>query len=90
MALIPKLEPKQEKKAVSVRLDEETHVVLQRYAEFLGDASHEYIIGESLRRLFRRDKEFKEWLNKNYPVSSLDPGANPPTKSATRSVPSAA
>ena len=90
MALIPKVEPKQEKKVVSARLDEETHLTLQRYAAFLGDATHEYIIGESLKRLFRRDKEFKEWLDKNYPVSSPQPEANSATKSATRSVPSAA
>ena len=90
MALIPKLEPKQEKKAVSVRLDEETHVVLQRYAEFLGDASHEYIIGESLRRLFRRDKEFRGWLDKNYPHSPASSEANRAAKSSTRTVPSAA
>ena len=90
MALIPKLEPKQEKKTVSVRLDEETHVALQRYAEFLGDASHEYIIGESLRRLFRRDKEFRGWLDKNYPNSPASSEANPKAKSTTRTVPGAA
>ena len=90
MALIPKVEPKQEKKVVSARLDEETHVTLQRYATFLGDATHEYIIGESLKRLFRRDKEFKEWLDKNYPASSPQPEANSATKPVTRSVTSAA
>jgi len=90
MALIPKVEPKQEKKVVSARLDEETHLTLQRYAAFLGDATHEYIIGESLKRLFRRDKEFREWLDKNYSASSLKPEANPTTKAATRSVPSPA
>jgi hypothetical protein len=36
MALIPKVEPKQEKKVVSARLDEEMHTLLQRYAAFLG------------------------------------------------------
>jgi len=35
MALIPKVEPKQEKKVVSARLDEEAHTMLQRYAAFL-------------------------------------------------------
>ena len=65
MALIPKVKPKQEKKVVSARLDEEAHTMLQRYAAFLGGATHEYIIGESLKRLFRRDKEFNEWLAKN-------------------------
>ena len=70
MALIPKVEPKQEKKVVSARLDEEAHTMLQRYAAFLGGATHEYIIGESLKRLFRRDKEFNEWLEKNHAAST--------------------
>ena len=86
MALIPKVEPKLEKKVVSARLDEETHLTLQRYAAFLGDATHEYIIGESLKRLFRRDKEFRAWLEKNYPA----PSAASTVKASTRPVPSAA
>jgi hypothetical protein len=94
MALIPKVEPKQEKKVVSARLDEETHLTLQRYAAFLGDATHEYIIGESLKRLFRRDKEFKQWLEKNHPGSPASFGSPDPahasTKTPTRSVTSAA
>ena len=90
MALIPKVEPRQEKKVVSARLDEETHLTLQRYAEFLGDATHEYIIGESLKRLFRRDKEFKEWIEKTYPASSSVAQPNSATKTTTRPVSSAA
>ena len=90
MALIPKVEPKQEKKVVSARLDEETHLTLQRYATFPGDATHEYIIGESLKRLFRRDKEFRVWLDKNYPAPSPTSLAASPVKGVTRSVPSAA
>jgi hypothetical protein len=45
MALIPEVQPKQERKVVSARLDEETNLTLQRYATFLGDAAHEYIQG---------------------------------------------
>lgn len=94
MALIPKVEPKQEKKAVSARLDEEAHTMLQRYAAFLGGATHEYIIGESLKRLFRRDKEFNEWLAKNEhptpPKQDASPTAPQTAKSTTRPVPSAA
>jgi hypothetical protein len=90
MALIPKVEPKQEKKVVSARLDEETHLTLQRYAAFLGDATHEYIIGESLKRLFRRDKEFRLWLDKNYPAPATSSPATSTVKGTTRSVPSAA
>ena len=72
MALIPKVEPKQEKKIVSARLDEETHTMLQRYAAFLGEATHDYIIAESLKRLFRRDREFKDWLEKNQQTPQTD------------------
>lgn len=90
MALIPKVEPKLEKKVVSARLDEETHQTLQRYAAFLGDATHEYIIGESLKRLFRRDKEFRAWLEKNHPAPSATSSAVSTVKGSTRPVPSAA
>lgn len=65
MPLIPKVEMKQAKKIVSARLDAETHSMLQRYALFLGEATHDYIISESLKRLFKRDREFKDWLDKN-------------------------
>lgn len=94
MALIPKVEPKQGKKVVSARLDEEAHTMLQRYAAFLGGATHEYIIGESLKRLFRRDKEFNEWMAKNESAASATqnatPAAPPAAKSATRPASSAA
>jgi len=84
MALIPKVEPKQEKKVVSARLDEEAHTMLQRYAAFLGGATHEYIIGESLKRLFRRDKEFNEWLEKKRVGSTAIPDAAQPTNPTSR------
>jgi hypothetical protein len=94
MALIPKVEPKQEKKVVSARLDEEAHTMLQRYAAFLGGATHEYIIGESLKRLFRRDKEFNQWLAKNESGSPAHSDANdtpaPTVKATAKPVPSAA
>jgi hypothetical protein len=94
MALIPKVEPKQEKKVVSARLDEEPHTMLQRYAAFLGGATHAYIIGESLKRLFRRDKEFNEWLEKNHAGSTANPEtpqpASPTLKNTARTAPTAA
>ena len=94
MALIPKVEPKQEKKVVSACLNEEAHTMLHRHAAFLGGAIHEYITGESLKRLFRRDKEFNEWLEKNYGGPAATPNtpqpANPTPKNATRTAPTAA
>jgi hypothetical protein len=94
MALIPKVEPKHEKKVVSARLDEEAHTMLQRYAAFLGGATHEYIIGESLKRLFRRDKEFNEWVEKNHAGSAANSEApqhvNATGKKTARTAPTAA
>ena len=94
MALIPKVEPKHEKKVVSARLDEEAHTMLQRYAAFLGGATHEYIIGESLKRLFRRDKEFNQWLEKNHSslptTSETHQPATTTAKGTTRPAPTAA
>ena len=72
------MEAKQEKKVLLARLEEEVHTLLQRYAAFLDGATH-YVIGESLKRLFRRDKEFNQWLVKNKPVS----GANSEPQNAT-------
>jgi hypothetical protein len=93
VALIPKVEPKQERKVVSTRLDEEAHTLLQRYAAFLGGATHEYIIGESLKRLFRRDKEFNEWLAKQeVSTATVSRASNmsPDPKISSKAVPSAA
>jgi hypothetical protein len=94
MALIPKVEPKHEKKVVSARLDEEAHTMLQRYAAFLGGATHEYIIGESLKRLFRRDKEFNQWLEDNHAASTAASEtprlASQTPRNTTRNAPTAA
>lgn len=83
MALIPKVEPKMEKKVVSARLDQEAHTMLQRYAVFLGGATHEYIIGASLKRLFRRDKEFNDWLAKQDASATAPQAARSTTRAAS-------
>lgn len=77
MALIPKVEPKQEKKIVSVRLDELTHAMLALYGTFLGDATHDYVITESLKRLYRMDRGFKEWLATKQVYSQQGEKASP-------------
>jgi hypothetical protein len=74
MALIPKIETKRRRK-ITARLDQDLHLMLQRYAVFLGEASCDYIISESLKLLFRRDREFKEWLDKVNPETSTENGA---------------
>ena len=77
MALIPKVEPKQEKKVVSARLDEETHRNASAVYNLPRRATHEYIIAESLKRLSRRDKEFNQWLEKNHAASTATSATSP-------------
>jgi hypothetical protein len=84
MPLIPKVEMKQAKKIVSARLDEQTHSMLQRYALFLGEATHDYIISESLKRLFKRDREFKEWLDESNSSFPAELETKPPDGSTAK------
>src|SRR5215472_9571118 len=57
---------------LQVRLEEEVRHNLDKYAEFL-DANSSYVVSEGLKFLFRRDKEFKNWLGQhNDPETQLE------------------
>ncbi len=45
-----------------VRIDEPLAVTMERYAEFLDGSSVDYVIGEALTFVFKKDTEFKDWL----------------------------
>ena len=60
---ILKAPPKQPKTTVvQLRLDNEAKMNLARYAEFL-DCSPSYVVTETLKMLYRKDKEFQSWLS---------------------------
>src|SRR6266699_5478420 len=62
MAII-KAPPKQPKTVtIQVRVEESVKAQLDRYAEFI-DSSTSYVITEALKLLFKRDDEFKAWLD---------------------------
>lgn len=56
----PPKPPKNE--TVQIRVEEEIRTRLHKYAEFI-DSSESYVVNESLRLLFRKDDEFKSWLD---------------------------
>jgi len=59
---ILKSSPKQPKAVtVQARVEESVKTQIELYAEFI-DASTSYVITEALKRLFRKDEEFKCWL----------------------------
>ena len=52
---------------------------MERYAEFLGTASIEHVVAQALQFIFKRDTQFKSWLEEN-------PEPTPkPARSKTRS-----
>jgi hypothetical protein len=61
----PKL-PKNE--TLQLRVDADIKTKLHKYAEFI-DSSDSYVVSEALKLLFRKDEEFKAWLEEHPPSS---------------------
>ncbi len=62
MAII-KAPPKQPKSVtIQARVEESVKAQLDQYAKFI-DSTSSYVITEALKILFKRDDEFKSWLN---------------------------
>jgi hypothetical protein len=60
MPLIPAPPAAPSKDTLPLRIDQELHIQLREYAEFLG-STKEYIVSAALRRVFRHDKDFLAW-----------------------------
>jgi hypothetical protein len=55
----PPRPPKNE--TLQIRVEEEIKTKLNKYAEFIS-SSESYVVSEALKLLFRKDVEFKTWL----------------------------
>ena len=53
-----------ERETASYKLDRSTLELVKGYAEFIG-SPQEYVVNQALLFLFRKDKEFNEWLTAN-------------------------
>jgi predicted transcriptional regulator len=49
---------------LQVRIEDDVKLTLHKYAEFL-DANPSYVVIEALKHLFKRDDEFKRWMDNN-------------------------
>jgi predicted transcriptional regulator len=49
---------------LQLRIEAETKTKLHKYAQFL-DSSDSYVVGEALKLLFRKDADFRVWLEAN-------------------------
>ena len=62
MALLKTPSKKPKTTTLQVRLEEEVKLKLENYAEFI-DATPSYVMSEALKLLFKKDDEFKGWLD---------------------------
>jgi hypothetical protein len=47
---------------IQVRVEKDVDFKLRKYAEFIG-CTPAFVVAESLRMLFNKDAEFREWLS---------------------------
>lgn len=62
MALVKTPSKKPKTTTPQVRLEEEVKLKLENYAEFI-DATPSYVMSEALKLLFKKDEDFREWLD---------------------------
>jgi predicted transcriptional regulator len=62
---------------LQIRIEEQIRSKLVKYAEFI-DSSESYVVGEALKLVFRKDDEFRSWLedtNRNGDQPQYDGGS---------------
>jgi hypothetical protein len=70
MPFIPRQVKPPARLPLTCKVPEETATLLKLYAEFL-DSTQEYVIVETLRLAFRKDKEFHGWLATTHPGTRM-------------------
>ena len=72
MPLLKPPEPSVAKRKYYIRLDEPLAATMERYAEFIGAHTADHVISQALEFVFKKDSDFRDWLEKN-PVRSSQP-----------------
>ena len=66
------------KRKYYLRLAEPLALTLESYAEFISASSVEHVITQALELVFRKDAEFRAWLEKNPARSKVEPLTHSP------------
>jgi hypothetical protein len=64
-----------ERETASYKLDRKTIELVRYYSEFIG-SPQEHVVNEALLFIFRKDKDFREWLtvnNKQVDLTKTEP-----------------
>jgi hypothetical protein len=72
MPLLKPPEPTVAKRKYYIRLDEPLAATMERYAEFIGARTADHVISQALEFVFKKDSDFRDWLEKN-PIRSSQP-----------------
>jgi len=48
-----------------IRIEEPLALTMERYAEFLGTDNLHHVVSQALQFIFKRDTQFKSWLEQN-------------------------
>ena len=78
MPLLKRPAPVIPKRQYHVRIREPLALKMERYAEFLGAANIDHVIGEALDFVFRKDTDFNAWLAEHPEV--IDSAGNKPIR----------
>ena len=91
MALIEK-KPVVERETASYKLNCSTIALVRCYAEFIG-SPQEHVVNKALLYIFRKDREFNEWLRAHdkldlaLPTTAQEGGKRNGRRAASRSLP---
>ena len=79
MPLLKPPEPQIAMRKFFIRIEEPLALTMERYAEFLGTDNLNHVVAQALQFVFKRDSQFKSWLEQN------PDAAHRPLKSKPRS-----
>jgi len=65
MPLLKPPAPTVAKRKYYIRIEEPLAVTMERYAEFIGANSADHVIAQALQFVFKKDSDFRQWLEKN-------------------------
>ena len=65
MPLLRPPEPVITQRRYYLRIEQSLAQTMERYAEFLGNASIDHVVTQALQVIFKRDSQFKSWLEQN-------------------------
>ena len=73
MPLLKPPKPPISKRKYYIRLDEPLALTMECYAEFIGANSADHVITQALELVFKKDSDFRDWLEKNPTQTSASP-----------------